>query len=515
MSENDQTKLKPLFGIHPGKYLTILYTIVILLIVFLLFFLPGILNPGTVYNFESSPENSAVFIDEKYAGATPCKVFVSAGEHEIRISSSFYKDYIKSVTTGHKVFASLFAPGKESFRAELAINDVDGLLEFSFAEFANWGMIDTYFENYQPEPVLLPLMKDLYRSGYADTVTLSSFLYSLMPFVHNEALYSDYKGALIWFEAIQSGDAPAEEDFELEFSEIPFFMKSITFFENLPFWYYSILSDESRENGNDWYPAIQEEYGLFLRDFSNDYPSATAAVTVNGMRFIMLSGGQFLMGADGNSFPYPAAADDFMIMDREVTNELYNLFLNERPQWRLENIEKLSGADLVNQDYLKDFNESAPGEAVNFVSWYAADAFCSWLQTKLPTYLSGYTVRLPDEIEWEWASSTESVDSGIFKDKGLRGPASTDGRMPNGSGLYDLSGNVWEWCSNWYAPASGLITSREPSYNESYIGDFPGVEKAVRGGSWANEKISPSARGSQPPSWCTDFLGFRPVLVKE
>lgn len=222
------------------------------------------------------------------------------------------------------------------------------------------------------------------------------------------------------------------------------------------------------------------------------------------------------MGADGNSFPYPAAVDDFMIMDREVTNDLYTMFLNENSEWRLENIEGLIQQNLVNQDYLKDFTDSENDTPVKYISWYAADAFCGWLQSKLPAYLSGYTVRLPDETEWEWAALTETSESGIFKDSGLAGPASTDGRLPNSSGLYDLKGNLWEWCNNWYAPASGLISSRDPIYNESYIGEYDGIEKSVRGGSWANENnISTSARGSQPLTWCTDFLGFRPVLVKE
>ena len=81
--------------------------------------------------------------------------------------------------------------------------------------------------------------------------------------------------------------------------------------------------------------------------------------------------------------------------------------------------------------------------------------------------------------------------------------------------LFDLKGNLWEWCDNWYAPAAPLVTSRNSSYNEPYYGNYDAVEKTVRGGSWANDSISISTRGSQPPSWCTEFLGFRPVLVRK
>jgi len=515
MSENDPIKLKPLFGMHPGKYLSILYALILLLIIFLLFFMPGIIKPGTVYKIETSIHKAAVFVDGAYAGSAPCDVFVPAGEHQITVSKKYYQDIQKDIVSGRKVFASLFAPRKEIFSAEMKLLEADALLESSFLEFANWGMIDTYFDNYQPEPVIGPLFNDLYNSGYSNTAELSAFLYSAMLFVHNELLYTDFTEALVWFEAIKTGDQVQTGASETDFTEIPFFQNTSKFFENIPFWYYSLISDESRENDIDWYPAMQEEYGIFLRDFSNDFPSATAAVTVNGMRFIMLSGGQFLMGTDGNSFPYPAAVEDFMIMDREVTNDLYSIFLSEKPEWRLENLEKLIEQGSVNQDYLKDFTDPPSTTPVKYVSWYAADAFCSWLQSKLPAYLADYTVRLPDEIEWEWAALTETK-GGIFKESGLEGPASTEGRFPNNSGFYDLKGNLWEWCSNWYAPASSLISSRSPEYNESYISEYPGIEKAVRGGSWANESnISTSTRGSQPLAWCTDFLGFRPVLVKE
>ena len=515
MSDSDQVKLKPVFGMEPGKYLTILYAIILAALIFLLLFLPGIVRPGSIYVIDCSPADAAVFVDGGYAGAAPCRVFIPAGEHELRIEKDYYAGYKTTITSGNRVFASMFAPKKQPYHAELMVDDIDGLLSGTFRDFAGWGMIDTYYENYQPEPLLGPMFHDLYNSDYTDTRKLSGFLYSIMPFVHNEELYRDFVDAVVWYERIRTEDDIDFPELDASYLELDFLKNSTEFYENLPFWFYSILAQDEQQE-MDWYPAIQEEYGSFLRDFENDYPAAQAAVTVNGMRFIMLSGGKFLMGADGSSFPFPAASDDLLIMDREVTNELYGMFLMENGKWQPDNREQLIREGLVNGDYLRNYSSSAKTEPVNYISWYAADAFCSWLQTKLPDYLSDYTVRLPGEFEWEWAALTDANSSGIFRDSGLEGPAAITGRYPNSSGLYDMRGNLWEWCDNWYAPAAFLITSRDPAYNEAYQGSYDGIEKSVRGGSWANDKnIGISTRGSQPPEWCTDFLGFRPVMVRE
>ena len=517
MSDNDQVKLKPIFGIQPGKYLVILYSAAIAAVIFLVFFLPGTVNPGSVYIFEVSPENSAVIIDGEYKGAAPCRVFVPEGTHRLIIEKDYFTSVETEINSSGKLFASLIFPRKVQTDYKMELHDPKGLLESSFHDFAEWGMLDTFYENYKPKPILEPLFISLRDSGYADIPEMSGFLYSIIPFVHDEELYNDFYRAVLVFEEIRTGESQQDTiDIVSSFTEINFFKESVNFMENLPFWFYSLLTDEHRENNINWYPAMQEEYGGFLRDFSNDYPAPKAAVTVYGMRFVMLSGGQFLVGADGANFPYPAAVNDIMVMDREVTNELYALFLSENPDWRTSNLNALTGMAYVNEDYLKDFDSSEANKPVNFVSWYAAEAFCSWLESKLPAYLSEYQVRLPDEHEWEWIALTDEENTGVFKESSPDGPLSADGRYPNNSGFYDLKGNLWEWCENWYAPAAPLTTSRNPAYNDAYYGNYPGVEKSVRGGSWANEdSVGISARGSQPPEWCTEFLGFRPVLVKE
>lgn len=102
------------------------------------------------------------------------------------------------------------------------------------------------------------------------------------------------------------------------------------------------------------------------------------------------------------------------------------------------------------------FESKKDNEPVTRVSWYEAKAFCRWLSKK-----EGRTNRLPTEAEWEYAAR------GGLKGKDWPwGEGSPDGRAtvflpdpmpvgsyaPNNYGLYDMSGNVMEWVSDWYAP---------------------------------------------------------------
>jgi formylglycine-generating enzyme required for sulfatase activity len=93
----------------------------------------------------------------------------------------------------------------------------------------------------------------------------------------------------------------------------------------------------------------------------------------------------------------------------------------------------------------------------DYVSWYDATAFCRWLSARL-----GFEVRLPDEWEWQWAAQSGRPDHaypwGTEWQEGLAntyeagiGRTTAVGMYPDGrslQGVYDLAGNVWEWCRN-------------------------------------------------------------------
>ncbi len=154
------------------------------------------------------------------------------------------------------------------------------------------------------------------------------------------------------------------------------------------------------------------------------------------------------------------------------------------------------------------------------VSWNTANVFCEILNTCLKEnrqgFPEGYKFSLPTEAQWEYACRAGTKTTFAFGDMINASMANCDGRngyrfeysnslytevdefAPNSFGVYDMHGNVWEWCQNDYTSNSGII-----------------LGKTVRGGSWRCEATDcrSSSRQYRDPDDCFDDVGFRLVLV--
>jgi len=162
-----------------------------------------------------------------------------------------------------------------------------------------------------------------------------------------------------------------------------------------------------------------------------------------------------------------------------------------------------------------------PQNPVENVSWNDAKAFCQKL-----SQITGKTYRLPTEAEWEYACRAGTTTRYYFGDNDNQlgdyawGTENSNGtthpvgqKKPNGWGLYDMSGNVWEWCEDdWHdsyagAPDDGTAWIDNDNRSQS--------RKCLRGGSWGND---PNICRSAYRSWSNPddhyySIGFRVACV--
>ena len=161
---------------------------------------------------------------------------------------------------------------------------------------------------------------------------------------------------------------------------------------------------------------------------------------------------------------------------------------------------------------------------VEMVSWNDATAFCKKLnEMKRDTLPAGYHYKLPTEAQWEYAcragtttrfsygndTGYSQLGSYAWYDDNSSGKTHPVGdKLPNGWRLYDMHGNVWEWCLN-------RISDFYPGGNVSDPqGPQSGVDRVIRGGSWHDlARYCRSAdRAGDWPGLTLNFLGFRVAL---
>jgi iron(II)-dependent oxidoreductase len=203
-------------------------------------------------------------------------------------------------------------------------------------------------------------------------------------------------------------------------------------------------------------------------------------VIIGSLTFHPVPGGQ-LGTVDGIKRDIPV--NTFLIAEKEISLTAWNEFLKANPEWEPANATDLLEKGLISENYLQEYSAPAyPKDAVSGISWFAAKAFCAWLQGQMPVQMQELTVDLPTEIQWQYAAELDSI------------------------GATGFEGGLWEWCSDYYVPHSFL-----PAASNSRV---IGPERSIRGGSWINSpnSVRTSTRASLPPRICSPFVGFRPVI---
>ncbi len=269
---------------------------------------------------------------------------------------------------------------------------------------------------------------------------------------------------------------------------------------------------------------VKDAYMRYLAKVNIDHSTATSAgkteasgaktFTVKGVTFTMISveGGTFTMGATSEQGNDVASAEkpahkvtlgDYYIGETEVTQALWQAVMGNNPS-------RFKG------------NTNRP---VENVSWNDCQKFIKKLNR-----LTGETFRLPTEAEWEYAARGGNKSKGYihagsnivsdvawYKVNALDvGSSSPDygnhpvkGKQPNELGLYDMSGNVSEWCSDWY---DSSYYGSSPENNPT--GPTIGSSRLCRGGSWNNiaRICRVSHRCYYDPDYKGSYYGLRLAL---
>ena len=256
--------------------------------------------------------------------------------------------------------------------------------------------------------------------------------------------------------------------------------------------------------------------------------TTTTTTTITPPPMVLIPAGTFQMGsadadAGDDEGPVHTVHLDAFYMDKyEVTNAHFKAFVDANPQWQQGNIEDR----FHNGGYLANWTgNNYPAEEADYpvyqVSWYAAMAYAEWAGKRLPT-----------EAEWEyaargglagnkypWGDMITAADANYEKTVGDITPVGN--YPPNGYGLYDMAGNVWEWCldaHDWdfYAvsdnsrnPLAGVETVQWLRENFATIPTDP--PRVLRGGGWLSpaRNLRVANRFGEAPTFALDDGGFR------
>ena len=177
-------------------------------------------------------------------------------------------------------------------------------------------------------------------------------------------------------------------------------------------------------------------------------------------------------------------------------------------------------------DAVTDHNPShfkGPKNPIEMVIWHEANAFCDKLNAKFNATLSGsMSLQLPTEAQWEYAcrAGTKTrfysgdADSDLdavawYGSNSKKTTHPVGGKKANAFGLYDMHGNVWQWCQDWYDKD---YFNNSPTQDPK--GPATGTHRVLRGGSWHDlpPDCRSAIRGLRPPPTRYSFFGFRCIL---
>ena len=461
----------------------------------------------------SQPQGAKVFLDGEDTGkVTPCTIGeIASGRCDIRLQLKDYAPASQSVTVTEGMTASVNVTLEARF-AHVTINSLPGAaIKVNGAEVGSGSYSNNMAEGiYDIEASLAghrPVTKQIeVIVGVPQTIELRPTpIYGMLD------VNSNPMGANITINGKSYGDTPTSienllvGDYDVVLTKPGYASVSqrVTVSENA-----SASVDVKMQKGEMKNSQIDESalsvsaINLTPNWSASVTPSQRAVLEKLIANMVKVEGSTFTMGAtpeqgnDAYEYERPAhqvTLSDYYIGRYEVTQKEWQAVMGDNPS--------------------KFYGDNLP---VDYVSWNDCQDFINKLNQ-----LTGLKFRLPTEAEWEFAARGGKQSKGYkysgsdkirdvawyYGNSGIK-THKVGTKHPNELGIYDMSGNVWEWCGVCYYSYSS-------SAQTNPTGPSSGSARVLRGGSWSSYARSGrvSDRNYHYPSYRYDFDGFRVVLV--
>jgi len=402
---DDSVKLKPIMGVRPGVYLSVLYSFILLVVLFFLLVFPGLAKGGAILSVKAEPMGAAVRINGVYMGTSAESIFLPKGTYNVEAVLPGFEKASADYEIPRRVFGSLFFPLRRQIELTLTASDPAGAFALEAADFAAW--------SFGPEPtaswqIPLSLSEGAYRAGPSGSPAMQEILKAASRFTTSRAGLRDLTRAKILLD--NRGLSPSPTGLISSVSDILLFLS-----ENPGSgrWLADLLPPESANliKNSAWHKITEvSERGISQNDRDVALPSR---MQLSGLNFINI--------------------DNFLISESYVSRSLFETFVGENPQWREHQIDYYPDQVSVSIDLFD-------GEAVTGVTWFAAEAFCRWLALRLPATMADMEIRLPTEAEWEAYANFTGIEYTVEMGTKTTG---------------------WEWCADPYSPLTFIDASPE------------------------------------------------------
>ena len=465
LPEVEPVKLKPFHGIRPGVYIIIIWALIILLLAFVLFVLPGLVSNTSYVTFNEPVVGSGVYEDGIYLGSATDGVYKTTGgnhKYTFTYEGEEYGEVESKVK--RKVFFTLFSHKPQLIVPERSYNDEvkEKVVSAFIRDVTSYSAVISAPDTFHYPPIFSAFASNSVEMSIKDV--RDAWLLALSH-ISSSSLYEDYKvGKEI---LLKSGIL-----FETEESkELEYYIEALFNGEK-------VTLEKSMEN-NILLPTKDGDFFHYEPTIVEMGYSTTLTVE------------------SAKEAPVKVEVYEFSIARNLVTEDDWALFVEENPKWSKDNLETLVEEGLVDSNYLKGITLSPYINSIRpirNISYYAASAYVEWKSGK-----DGVIYHIPTEKEWYTASFStkdkEYVTSLVYVENNPTTPTA-------------MLGLLWEFTSTPFIPLS-RITDYDKIIN---LGNMYGYDDViVKGGSYVSDpsSISIDTVGITSKSTCSEFCGLR------